>query len=138
MGNAVLVSVVYHTFAHDEGVETLAFEGRDHLTDGEIEFKLDDGSAVFASWVSEPVQYCIGTASHSFFNPSATKAIDCTLSPLWRGLKGHALEFAVQDPDHQVVEVRSEGGSVFLASTEQDRWLADVVAISAKKPYVGA
>jgi hypothetical protein len=136
MASSLLDAVVYRLFESELGMVSTARAGLNHLLDAEIEFRFDDGSKKFISWASEPEQYCLAICPQTFFSPDVLIEIDVTDHPHWRAMQGERVEFVVLDRENQCIEVRSTRSSVFLASTENGHWWADVVAVSSSQPLI--
>jgi hypothetical protein len=134
MSVPVLSGVVYELFSSD--VEEVDRPGAEieHTIDREIRLELSNGDFRYISWSTQPVQSCIAVKASSFFSAGETVLRDFTNHPIWRNLVGKAVSFLVLDPEHQVLEVRSTGGSVYLSSKEGGFWHSDVVTVSAHRP----
>ena len=129
-----LSRVTYLFFNHELAGGEGGAPGGEHTLDREVRLESSDGSTLHVSWTSSPVQYCLGVQEQSWFTPGDAAEVDVTTREPWRSLVGGPIEFLWQEPEHQVLELRGKGSSVFLSSREGKNWCADVVTISDSRP----
>lgn len=134
MSSPVVRRVVYDLFDFEASVLEDTASSGEHRIDREIRFEMSDGPCWFASWTQSPVGYCVGLRKESFFQCGDCVTRDASNHPLWANLIGKPIEFVVVDANHQVVEVRSPGESVFLSSQQNGDWEMDVLTVSRHHP----
>lgn len=138
MSTAVLSRVTYELFDFEADILSDPTSNEEHTIDRQIRLDTADGKVHYVSWTSEPVQYCVGVKSESFFLPGDVVTCDASRHPLWARLMGEPVEIVSAGPDSQIVEIRTPNASVFVATCERGRWEADVIRISAAKPHIDA
>jgi hypothetical protein len=131
---AVLSRVSYLRFEHEVEEGGLDLSAPEHSLDAELRLEYSDGSTQFVSWTSAPVQYCIGVKDGTWFDPGFTTEVDVSSHPLWLELVGHPIVLEWRGSEHQVLEVRGEKESVYLASRDGPYWCGDCVRVSRAMP----
>lgn len=130
-----LIAISYRLFQGEEPVVDAADAGEVHDFGGELALSFHDGQTAFVSWVSEPVQYAIGTRASSHFVPEAQLTdFDVSGTAMWADLIGREVELRYAAPDNQVLEVSSDVGHLLLCSFERGYWWADEVTVCKQLP----
>lgn len=128
-----LQQVTYRLFEH-EVAQSWSEETHWHQLDGEV-MLVGEEQARFISWCSEPVQYCIGTSSGTFFRTGVLQSMDVSEHPLWRKLIGSDVSTRFLDSDRQVLQIEGAGCSVYVSSQYGDgQFQGDCVRASATNP----
>ena len=130
-----LTAICYRLFSGEEPSVEAAGRGETHDFGGELVLTFQDGQRCFVSWVSEPVQYAIGTKDSSHFVPDAPLA-DHYVSgtEMWAGLIGQDVLLSFAAPDSQVLRVSSATDHLLLCSFERGGWCADEVTVCKQAP----
>ena len=131
---SVLSRVTYVLFEHELVEGRAHFPTHEHALDREVRLETTAGTAQHISWTSDPVQYCLGTKESSWFLPGDAAELDMSDSPPWRDLVGKKISLEWRDSDHQVLEVRTDTASVYLASREGAYWCADTITVTDTPP----
>ena len=131
---SVLSRVTYVLFEHELVDGRAQFSSREHVLDREVRLETAVGAPQHISWTSDPVQYCLGTRESSWFLAGDASELDMSASPPWRDLIGKPFSLEWHDSDHQLLEIRADTASVYLASREGDHWCADTITVSDTPP----
>lgn len=134
MKSPVLRRVIYDEFEHEEGV----LIRHSHELDREVRLEMSDSSLWFISWCSEPVQYAVAYSAQSFFEPPTPKSEEASFSAPWSGMLGHPIEWLWVAEEHQVLELRTSGGSAFVSALERGIWNMDTITVSNQPLHGGA
>jgi hypothetical protein len=130
-----LLAVRYRLFEGEKIAGLSASRNETHDFGGELVLSFQGNPDVFVSWVSEPVQYSIGTSSSSHFIPGATLSdYDVSTTSMWSGLVGQDVSMEFVAPDNQILAVSSGRNRLLLCSLEQGSWWADQVTICREVP----
>jgi len=138
MAHGLLRRILYDLFEWEADVLARPGSDKEHTIRREIRLDLEGGPPLYISWSSDPVQYCIGVGSKSFFDPGNDVLVDASDHPIWRRIMGGPVELRPLDTEHQILELRGPDASVHLSSREENHWTADVVTVSARRPHLGA
>jgi|GEM_PF-2400204 len=131
----ILASIHYHVFPGEaESLEAEATRNWHHL-DGELRLEFTDLPACFVSWGNGPVLYSVEVSNESFFAEDLLGSLEMTDHPYWSELIGHELHLEYAAPDHQVLQLATPGGEVFLSSQHEDgAFQGDSLRISPVAP----
>lgn len=92
----------------------------------QIRFHFSDAPTVYISWTWETshsgkdLPYAVGIGPATFFKDEPFAVVDASGSFLWKAHLGRAVELRWRDSGHQVLELRSDRGSVHLFSLGRD------------------
>jgi hypothetical protein len=130
-----LLAVRYRLLEGEEAAALSAARNETHDFGGELVLALQGAPDVFISWVSDPVQYSIGTKGDSHFMPDAALTdYDVSTTSMWSGLVGYDVSMDFVAPDNQVLAVSSTKDRLLLCSFERGAWWADEVTICREAP----
>ena len=77
----ILRRVYYELFPHEVDDNGSYQCVEDHRLDREIRLEFDLDVTLFVSWISEPVQYCVGHKGSSFFGRGEAVCYEATNQP---------------------------------------------------------
>ncbi len=130
-----LTAICYRLLQGEESAVNAAASGETHDFGGEVVLAFQGGRKLFVSWVSEPVQYAIGTSDSSHFLPDASLTdFDVSTSAIWSDLIGQDVSLRFVAPENQVLEVSSPTARLMLCSYERGHWWADEVTVCKEAP----
>jgi hypothetical protein len=130
-----LIAICYRLFDHEASAVEAAEKSETHDFGGEIVLTFHNGQKSFVSWVSEPVQYAIGTKDTSHFGPDAELTdYDVSRTGMWAALIGQDVSISFVASENQVLKVSSATDHVLLCSFEQGGWGADEIMVSKQMP----
>ena len=124
----ILLNVIYYLFPTD--IDSVSNNLLAHTIDREICLVFSDGSNIYISWHTDPVTYCIGFKTKSFFINDNYIMKDMTGTELWKNAVGREISLNFLDSEHQVLEITTNSHSVFCSSFENSNWFKDVISIT--------
>lgn len=131
----ILQRVSYQVFEHELAGDWGTDQSDWHQLDGQLVLTFTDERALFVSWDSEPVRYCIQKKLLSFFNSDALKEVDMTVHPFWHPFIERELRVSYVDDAHQVLMLNQGEPSLFISSQYDDgSFMGDCVRIAQWSP----
>ena len=129
------LAVRYRLFEGEDAAWKLAAINESHEFSGELVLSFQDDPDIFISWVSDPVQYCIGTSGSSHFVPEAALTdVDVTTTIMWSDLVGQNVLMELVGRDSQMIAISNNKNRLLLCSFEHGDWLADGVTVCREAP----
>jgi hypothetical protein len=95
MSRRALRRVLYDLSEWEADVLADPGSASEHTIDREMPLEFDDGAQLRISWCKEPVQWCIGISTASFFLPIGNVLVDASDHINWRELIGGRLSYCL-------------------------------------------
>lgn len=129
-----IVKVVYELFESDYS-RILGHENdNSHEIDREVRLITDDGANIYVSWANEPIQFSVGYKDSSWNINKPEREIEASHWNMWKPIIRQECKLVYVNKEHQILELKSSGGSIYFSSQEQGCWESDVLHISTNRP----